>query len=232
MNYYLPILGYHRIGPLRADHVPTVTEETFAGQLNFIARRGYRVLSCDEIADLIKGGRPFPKKATAITFDDGYEDNWTLAWPILKRYGFSATVFVIPNELGTEGFMTWEQAQMFLKDGGSIGSHTMTHAYIPETAEEKLSYEIIQSKQVLESKLASPIRHLSYPIGGFSTQAQQLAQQAGYDVAYTTNRAVHKKRFDRYAIRRIKMTEKDRGFLRLTVKLSGYYDAFRKLPKP
>ncbi len=232
MQHYLPILGYHRIGPLRDDHVPTLTKETFAYQIEYLSKWGYRVLNCDEVADSLLANQALPKKSTVITFDDGYEDNLTVAWPILKQYGFTGIVFIVVEEMGTPGFLTWDQVRELHREGMLIGSHTLTHCYIPETDPKQLPGEILESKRVIEEQLQAPVRHLSYPIGGFSKRAQELAQEANYDTAYTTNRAFDKQKWDRYGIRRVKMTEKDRSCWRMMAKLSGYYDALRKLPQP
>ena len=231
-SYHLPILGYHRVGVYRADHVPTISPEAFERQLSWLARFRYRVLSFDEVVDLLESGGGLPRRSVAITFDDGYEETYTVAWPLLKRFAFPAAVFVAPAEVGCPGFATWEQLVEMARDGLTVGSHTMHHSYLPLVSETRLRYELVQSKQLIEARLGRPVQYLSYPIGGFTPAAQAFARQAGYRAACTTNRTASRAGLDRYALRRIKMTERDVHPLALLAKVSGYYDLFRRLKQP
>lgn len=230
--YHIPILGYHRIGPRRADHVPTVTAEAFERQLSLLARWRYQVLAFEEIVDRMESGQPMPRHSTVITFDDGYEETYTIAWPLLRRFGFPAIVFVTPAEVGLKGFATWQQIRQMAQDGFTIGSHTMHHSVIPITAEDKLVEEIAGSKHAIERELGKPVKILSYPIGGYTEEAQAIARQAGYRAACTTNRATSYAMLDPFAIRRIKITDRDANPFLLRVKVSGYYDMFRQLKNP
>src|SRR3989338_1554719 len=191
-RYHLPILAYHRVGELRSDHVPTVSAETFERQLTFLKHRRYRVLSLDQIAALLDRGQPLPARSTAITFDDGYEETFTVAWQLLKRFGYPAAAFLTPADLGKE---------------------------------------VLESKRVLEGRLGRPVEYFSYPVGGFSAQIQQVVRDAGYRAACTTNRA-WSHALDRFALRRVKITERDANPVLFWAKLSGYYDTFRRLEQP
>ena len=231
-SYQLPILGYHRVGAPSRDHVPTVSAGAFERQLRCLARFGYRVLSLEKIADRLDRGEPLPRRSAAITFDDGYEGTATIAWPLLKRFTMPATVFVTPTEVGRAGFMTWEQVAQVSREGMTIGSHTMHHSYVPLIPRERLSEELVSSKHLLEERLNRPIDFLSYPVGGFTPEAQAMIRQAGYRAACTTNRAASTRRIDLFALRRVKVTEMDRHPWLFLAKLSGHYDAFRKLKAP
>lgn len=230
--YHIPILGYHRVGSFRGDHVPTISPETFERQLAFLARHRYRVLSLEELVASLERATPEPRRSVVITFDDGYEETHTIAWPLLKRFGFSAAVFVAPAEIGAPGFVNWEQIRDMSKDGVTVGSHTMHHSYIPLVKEERLAEELVESKRLIEERVGTAVKFLSYPVGGYTPQAQALAKSAGYLAACTTNRAAPGAPLDRYALRRIKITERDGHPLLLWAKLSGYYDAFRQLKEP
>ena len=232
LAYYSPILGYHRIGPAKADHVPTVSPEAFERQLSFLTRHRYQVVSLNAVADALERGTRLPQRQTVITFDDGYEETYTIAWPLLKRFGFSSTVFITPGEIGTPGFMTWEQAIEMSHGGVTIGNHTMHHTYLPEVPDAQLPNELIESKRVIEEHLRQPVEYISYPIGGFTVRVQEIVRQAGYRAACTTNRVSLMRGIDRFAIRRVKITERDGAGPSLWVKLSGYYDLFRQLKAP
>ena len=231
-SYYVPILGYHRVGSARPDHVPTLSADAFERQLAILVRFRYRVLSLEELVEHLDRGAGPPRRSVVITFDDGYEEIHTVAWPLLKRFGYPAIVFVSPGEVGRAGFATWEQLAELARDRFTVGSHTMHHSYIPLLSAEQLQDELQRSKAVIEARIGRPAHCLSYPIGGFTPQAQALARAAGYRVACTTNRALPGAGLDRYALRRIKMTERDAHPLLLLAKVSGYYDLFRRLRRP
>lgn len=231
-SWYPPILDYHRVGVATGDHVPTVSPEAFERQLAWLARLGCRFLSLDAVADALEGRGRLPRRGVVITFDDGYEETHRIAWPILKRYRAPAAVFVAPGEVGLKGFVTWEQIASMASDGVTIGSHTMHHAYLPLTPPESLAEELVGSKQAIETRLGHAIHYLSYPIGGFTRQVMERAQQAGYRAACTTNRAFAGSGCDRFALRRIKITERDVNPVRLLAKVSGFYDFFRQLDPP
>ncbi len=231
-SYHIPILGYHRVGPFRGDHVPTVSAEAFERQLSFLARGHYRILSLEEVVRMLDERRPMPRRSVVITFDDGYEETHTVAWPLLRRFGFPAVVFIAPGEVGRPGFVTWAQVEELAKDGVAVGSHTMHHSYIPLVKADRLAEEVIESKREIERRIGRPVQFLSYPIGGYTPQAQALAKDAGYRAACTTNRAAPGVPLDRFALRRIKVTERDAHPLLFWAKVSGYYDAFRQLKEP
>ena len=230
--YYTPILGYHRIGQARHDHVPTVSPEAFERQLAFLARHRYRMLSFVELAEWLTAGASMPRHSAVITFDDGYEETHRLAWPLLKRFGFPAIVFVNPGEVGFPGFATWDQLAELAREGMLIGNHTMHHRYVPSLKAAELVAELVDSKRVIEQRIGRPVEIFSYPIGGFTRPAQEVIRDAGDLAACTTNRAWSRWEIDRFALRRVKVTERDRSSWLFWAKLSGYYDLFRQIKQP
>jgi peptidoglycan/xylan/chitin deacetylase (PgdA/CDA1 family) len=117
-------------------------------------------------------------------------------------------------------------------DGTIIGSHTLHHSYLPHVQDDHLNEEVVESKQVIESRIGRAIHVISYPIGGFTARAQGVVKQAGYRAACTTNRRTFEDGIDRFALRRIKITERDGAALLFYAKLSGYYNMFRRLKPP
>ena len=231
-SYHIPILGYHRVGGYKGDHVPTVSAESFERQLALLAKRRYRVVDLSDVVACLDQGRPFPRRSVVVTFDDGYEETHRIAWPLLKRFGFPATVFITPEEVGLPGFLTWEQVVELAKGGMTIGSHTMHHRYLPLVKDEQLSEELVGSKQRIEARIGRPVHFISYPVGGFTRPVQAVVKQAGYLAACTTNRAFSFNGVDRFALRRIKVTDRDEHPILFSAKLSGYYDLFRQLKQP
>jgi peptidoglycan/xylan/chitin deacetylase (PgdA/CDA1 family) len=228
----IPILAYHRVGEPTGDHVPTISPDRFERHLQFLARHRYQVLDLVALAEQVQQGTLLPHKSAAITFDDGYEETYTVAAPLLRRFGFRATVFVTPTEVGLPGFMTWDQLREVSRDGIAVGSHTLTHLYLPLARPEQVEQELAESKRILETQLGQPVHLLSYPIGGFTPQVQAIARRHGYRAACTTNRGFTRSGCDLFSLRRIKMTDRDRHPVMLAAKLSGYYDLFRRIESP
>ncbi len=228
---YPAILAYHRVGRFKNDHVPTVSVQAFEAQLHWLRRWRVRVAPFEALAETLAAGRSIERGVTAITFDDGYEETYTNAWPLLKRFGFPSTVFVTPGEVGLPGFATWTQVREMAVDGVTIGNHTMHHTYLPLAKDEALTEELVDSKRIIEEQTGRPVRLMSYPIGGYTPRAQEIVRGAGYLAACTTNRG-QRRGMDLFAIRRIKINDPDANPLLLAAKLSGYYDVFRRLRQP
>jgi len=93
-SYHVPILAYHKVGLFKGDHVPTVSAEAFERQLAFLVRHRFRVMGLDALNDHLQRNLPMPQRTVVITFDDGYEETYSVAWPLLKKYGCCAIVFV------------------------------------------------------------------------------------------------------------------------------------------
>src|SRR5262249_33477975 len=136
----LPILRYHRVAPTGAAATRRyrVTPTAFAEQLKYLNSAGYYSVSLEEWRRAREEKKPLPGRAVLITFDDGYQDFYTYAWPLLKRYGFSATVFLVTDAIGrtnawgapydeTVTLLSWPEIQQLQKDGVEFGSHTARH---------------------------------------------------------------------------------------------------------
>jgi peptidoglycan/xylan/chitin deacetylase (PgdA/CDA1 family) len=203
----------------------------FARQLAWLARLSFHALSLEEVTACLERRSPWPRRSVMLTFDDGYEEIYHYAWPLLKRHRFPATLFITPAEVGLPGFATWEQLGEMARDGIAIGSHTTNHAYLPLVPETRLGEELVESKRLIEERLGLAVSSISYPVGGFTPAIQAVVQQAGYRLACTTNRA-RSRGLDPFALRRIKVTDRDGHPLLFLVKLSGYYDLFRQLKQP
>ena len=227
----MPILTYHRIGEPQHDHVPTVTPERFERHLAWIARLRYQVLPFAQVIERLERGDSLPRRAALITFDDGYVETATIAAGALQRFGFPSIVFVTPGQVGTSGFMSWEQVKGLEATGMAVGSHTLHHTYLPLASRAQAQQELAESKATLEQQLGHAVPWLSYPVGGYTPEVQAVAKAAGYRAACTTNRGVSRRALDLFALRRIKITERDQP-LSLTVKLSGCYDWFRRIEQP
>jgi peptidoglycan/xylan/chitin deacetylase (PgdA/CDA1 family) len=232
-RYVPPILAYHHVreGALPSDR-ETVSPQDFEKQMAYIHQHGYRVLRLEELAAMIEQNKPFPRHSVVLTFDDGYEDNYHFAYPILQKYGFPATIFMISDVVGTSGFLTWDQTKEMLSRGITVGAHTRRHRYLPDLTPEEQSDEIEGSKRILGKALGQPIEFFAYPVGGFNETIQALVKRAGYRAACTTNRGRDKRNRNVWELNRISMRSNNTQSLVLWAKLSGYYNLFRKSRNP
>ena len=230
-KYAVPIMMYHHV-TTEANEAEDVTPENFRKQMNYLKKNHYHVIRLDELVEKIKSGKPLAKKTVVIAFDDGNEDNYTQAFPILKEFQFPAIFFVSPDFMNRDGFMTWEQVKEIKDANFDIGSHGMTQAYLPDLSRQELKYEIMESKRILEEELNVPINYIAYPVGGFTDEVKALAKKAGYKAGLTTNRGYDRFDKDVYELNRVRFSNADNADIILRVKLSGYYNRFRDLKKP
>jgi peptidoglycan/xylan/chitin deacetylase (PgdA/CDA1 family) len=223
---------YHHVGIPSSTkwRLNTVSEKSFEYQMNFMKRHGFRVITFYDLVEGIKGGQQFLRNVVVIQFDDGYEDDYKYAYPILKKYGYPAIIFLISDKIGTPGFLTWDQIREMEKDDISFGAHTRHHVYLPLADPLEAQYEIAGSKKVIEDHLGHGIDYFSYPVGGFTEDIKHLVKEVGFKAAVSTNRGKDRLNFDLYELKRIRINNTDDRFsgLILWTKLSGYYNLFRQ----
>lgn len=188
----VPILMYHYIRPDPGPDDPigqglSVSPELFAEHLAFLADGGYTPISMSDLADIWEGREPPPPKPIVLTFDDGYRDFYTNAWPLLREYGFPATVYLITSVIDHPEYLTREMIlEMDASGLVDFGSHTTYHPSLPALADADAEDEIVDSKLVLEELLGHPVRTFCYPTGAYSDRDVALVDTAGYALAVTT----------------------------------------------
>ncbi|HTL70306.1 MAG TPA: polysaccharide deacetylase family protein [Candidatus Eisenbacteria bacterium] len=226
VSFQVPILMYHRIGdPLESGLA--VSPETFERQMEFLKVHHYNVVSLSELVGRLRDGRPLPPKTVSITFDDGTIDNIEFAFPVLKKMNFPATVFMITENIGKPGWLSAEDLRLMDGFGVSVGSHTVSHAYLPDVKDDsEIRRQIVDSKRALEELLGHPVTLFSYPAGGFTETARRLVQEAGYEGAVTTNHG--RRKDDVYALRRVKIKESGGSLFNFWLKTSGLYHLGKK----
>lgn len=232
-RYTVPILTYHSINYGKGSHF--VTPENFAKQMEYIKNKGYKVITLDELVRSIKNKERLQTNRVVITFDDGYKDNLEYAYPVLMKYGFPATIFIISGYINNDKrILTWDQVRAMSGGGISFGSHTKNHFYLGSAEDEKaILDEVGGSKKIIESEIGITVDYLCYPTGGFNEKVKEIVKDVGYKGACTTNRGFAEFNNDVYELKRIKVTNSD-GIMPLSfwLKLSGYYNLFRSKKNP
>ena len=229
-RYVVPILMYHRFG-YDAGNSLFVTPENFFRQMSYLKTKGYDVIALDELVMGIENNKRFKHKTVVITVDDGHQDSYTYAYPILKEHGFPATIFIIANYIDNEEyFLTWEQIKAMSGNNISFGGHTKNEVYLPSIENSEILWdETAGCKQMIESMAGIPVDYFCYPTGGFTEQIKELLKKAGYKGACTTNRGLIGLNKDVYELKRIKVTNSDMTKpFNFWVKLTGYYNLFRR----
>jgi peptidoglycan/xylan/chitin deacetylase (PgdA/CDA1 family) len=189
---FCPILMYHyiRVNPVPSDilglHL-SVTPWEFNQQMKYLRTDGYHAISLARLARHIRYGVRLPRKPFVITLDDGYEDAYTAAFPILKRYHFHATFFIVTGFAGTPRYMTWSQIEQLDRAGMEIGVHTLDHMDLTILPDWRVWQEIHRSKIIIEQHLHHAVWTFAYPSGAFSQVALQDVHQVGYLDAVSTN---------------------------------------------
>jgi peptidoglycan/xylan/chitin deacetylase (PgdA/CDA1 family) len=227
----VPVLMYHTIDPNGDDTSPYISPAIFEKQMDFLARHHYNVVAPEEVVAYASKKEKMPWRTVAITADDGFENFYTYAFPLLKKYNLKATVFMATDKIGEPGMLNWRELRE-MSDSGlvTIGSHTKSHPWLPTISvdEDRLREELAGSKKRLEDGLGRRVDFICYPNGGFNDLIKETARRAGYKGGFTTNPAKSSKIDDIYAIRRIKMSSTSVSPLILWGKISRYYAWFKE----
>lgn len=191
-------LMYHHIGILtdpNDEQFPfTLSPQMFEKQLLFLKQNGYEIASEHDILHARQTGHTHLAKPVLLTFDDGYEDNYTALFPLLQKYQAHALIFLITDKIGTPGYLTWEQIKE-MKESGLVafGSHTCSHRRLRSLPDEEIVREITKSKQILEEKLGAPVVSFCYPFGagGFDKRVRPHVFKAGYVLDFSTKKGIN-----------------------------------------
>ena len=184
---------YHHIavpppGSNAVERDLSVSPARFEEQLRYLKEAGYRSISTIDLVYHLMRGYALPAKPIIITFDDGYIDNYTAAFPLLKRYGFTATFYIITDfiDRGFSRYMTWEQIEEMAAAGMEIGSHSRDHPDLGGKPYNHLVWQILGSKQTLEAHIDGTVRAFSYPSGDYDDFVINVLESAHFWSAMTT----------------------------------------------
>lgn len=206
------VLLYHRVG-YTTDQL-TVTPERFSNDLSLLADYGYQTISLRQFQNFLQGnGADLPEQPVLLTFDDGYIDNYENAFPILQKFGLSATFFIITGLLWTPGRLSPGQLQEMARSGMCFGSHTVTHRSLASLSPQEADEELNSSRSTLESILGTVVDTVSYPCGSYNDTIIQIAQNNGYQEGFTVRNGTCYTNSSLFELRRIPVFRYDSGIL-------------------
>ncbi|MNU60151.1 Poly-beta-1,6-N-acetyl-D-glucosamine N-deacetylase precursor [compost metagenome] len=202
----VPILLYHSVSGDKSN--PLMIEPTrFEEQMNYLKNEGYHTITFKELQEGWYNGRALPPKPIIITFDDGYEDNYTAAYPILLKTGMKATIFAVTGSIGSPGRLTWNQLHT-MESSGLIDtqSHTVTHTNLTKVSDKEKMKELVDSKNEILHKLGHSADVLAYPYGFYDRRSVDAVQKAGYQLAVITEPGAAEVKQGRFLLHRILIT--------------------------
>jgi peptidoglycan/xylan/chitin deacetylase (PgdA/CDA1 family) len=224
----VPVLMYHyiRVNPNPADYLGfglSVTPSNFAAQMGALARAGYEPITPSDLAGAVRGAHALPARPLLLTFDDGYDDFYTAAAPVLRDLHFRAVNYVITGRVGAGSYMTWPQIEELDREGFTFGAHTVNHPDLSRLPLEAAVRELRDSKRHLEERLQHPVRDFAYPYGKFTPALEGEAQAAGFSNAVSTMGGSRHTVATLYHLQRISITGRDdlASFLRKVQLASG-----------
>jgi len=234
VQYVVPIIMYHSINPQPnpAIRALIVSPQSFERQMRFLKNNHYNVIPLESIVALIEEKKKVPLKTIAITFDDGYKDNYTYAFPVLKKYGLPATIFIIIEEVGRpqSDRLSWDEIKV-MQDSGIItfGSHTMgPEPLVNIKSDAELKRQIFNSKKILEAKLGKKVLAFSYPGGMFNDHIRQLVIDAGYKLAVATKSRKGFSNEDIFALKRLRISPASDNLFVFWIETSGFYNFIKR----
>lgn len=186
----VPVLLYHHVvldDLATKDTCYCVSITNFQAQMSWLAEHGYTGIPVTQLVDVLQNGGQLPPRPVAITFDDGMQDIYTTAFPIMQHYGFSGTLFLIAGWINGEGVMNTPEIQAMISAGWEIGSHSMTHFDLTSDFSQ-LRYQLFDSRNLLEEMFGVPVNTLAYPFGLFNSTVVDKVAAYGYQAAFGLGR--------------------------------------------
>ena len=213
----IPILTYHRFAE-DCNSPLCMPRRIFERQMRYLKENEYHVITAEELSAFLEFRQGLPQKSVLITMDDGYRSVYNIAYPILKKYGYKATLFVYTSFVGVSKMaITWNQLKEMKANGFTIGSHTVNHSDLTQPKEgeseqahlARVKEELHGSKKIIDRKLGQDTHFLAYPFGFYDQRSIQIARQAGYKYAMSVKRGGNPFFANPLTLRRDQILEKD-----------------------
>ena len=236
----LPILMYHSVSDVEESTHPYFRTATapaaFAKQMEYLSQNGYSTISLGQAAGLLQNQEDVTGRPVVITFDDGYRDFYTHAFPILERYAFSAAVFLptayigsVPQEFKGTYCLNWNEVRQLQKAGIEFGSHTVTHPQLKSLSAPQVRNELVESKLEIENQIGCAVSSFAYPYAFpeadpvFRAMLREALTEAGYETGVSTIIGTAGKAGDPLFMPRLPVNSLDDQPL-FQAKLEGGYD--------
>ncbi|MDQ3180906.1 MAG: polysaccharide deacetylase family protein [Acidobacteriota bacterium] len=209
----IPVLTYHSID--ESSSVISTGAATFRGQMKFLKEADFNVISLSNLIKNFSENKKLPAKTIVLTFDDGFQNFYATAFPVLAECGFTATVFLVADHcekyndwdgnlptIELSRLMTWNEIKELHHHGIEFGAHSLTHPDLTKIPLEQVRRELGESKTVIEDKLGSAVETFAYPYGKFNAAVKRLTEQ-NYAAACSTNLGKVQERSDFYSLERV-----------------------------
>lgn len=190
----IPVLLYHSID--NSGSVISITPTEFKAHMKYLKNNGYQTLSLIKFVKYISMSEKPQTKSVIITFDDGFKNNISEAFPILRNYGFTATIFLVTNHIGGvfswDGhasipqlpLLSWEEIEKMSASGIDFGAHSCNHPFLTRIPRGEQKKEILNSRMIIEERLNKPVTFFCHPYGDTNYQTQQVVRECGYVGAF------------------------------------------------
>jgi peptidoglycan/xylan/chitin deacetylase (PgdA/CDA1 family) len=193
----VPVLSYHNFSPDRSTTRMTMAKAVFEEQMKFLKENGFRVIPLDQLLDFLNFKGQVPKKAVVITIDDGWRSTYEIAFPILKKYGYPATLFVYTDLIvGSSKTLSWDLIREMAANGLDIQGHTKTHRNLTLINKEEsfreyfesIKKDLFESARIIKAKTGKEVKYVSYAEGETNHLVIELVKKEGYLGAFTVKR--------------------------------------------
>ncbi len=233
----VPALLYHKIDLPTADvkiRGAFTAPQKFERQIAYLKKKGYEFYTACELIKFYRANGEFPSKAIAVTFDDGWKDNYQHAFPVLKKYGAKATIFLVTSCIGqntdkvtAEGegrreHLSEKDILEMSQNGIEFASHSLSHALFNQIGNEEIEREVTESKKIIENLTQKECSTFAYPAGFFTDFAKEAIKKAGYEAAFSTVYGTEND-WDIYALNRVEILRRDSFPFRYGKKIKSIY---------
>jgi peptidoglycan/xylan/chitin deacetylase (PgdA/CDA1 family) len=238
----VPVLVYHSLAPSNENaDLYTIDKKRYSRQMRLLHLLGYNVLPLENIVETWERGDLPPACSIAVTFDDGYVNNMRYAWPLMRKFGYPATLFFVGGlegktnvwdqngEDGTKPLLKYSQLRALDSTGFRPEAHTVTHPDLVTLSPQEAADEIERSKVQLEANLGRPVRLFAYPYGHHNPCLERVVENAGYKAAFTVERGLNTLRTPRFALKRVTISGDD-NLLMFALKVYTGDDPLRYVP--